>query len=218
MNLGTGIIMDMITIAILLASTVLGARKGFALTMVSFMQWFVCIICGFIFCGRMKDLLMDYTELDESIAAMIKDHIQTTIEESSTYHALPDLFGGFMESQAETAAGSTAEAITSSLLTVIAFLAVVFGIKIIAFAIVRLFSRRYNEGLTGVVDGFLGFLFGIARGLILILVFYALLVPVLSLLWPGLSEAITGAIDDAYLAKLLYDENVLLILVRDLFV
>ena len=41
MNLGSGIVLDIIVVAILLFSTICGMRKGLVMTVVSFMQWFV---------------------------------------------------------------------------------------------------------------------------------------------------------------------------------
>lgn len=217
MESGTGLIMDIVVIAILLASTILGARRGLALTVASFMQWFICVAAGFIFCGEMKDILTDYTELDDFFLSSIKAHVQTSIEESSVYRALPDLFSSFSVDGTQTLSYDTAASITSALMTVLAFLTVVLCIKAVCFLIVHLLSRRYNDGAAGFIDGFLGFLFGLARGLILSLLFFALLVPLLSLLWPDLTDAISAAIDDSRIAKLFYDNNVLLILLRDLF-
>ncbi len=217
MESGTGTIMDIILLGIILLSTILGARKGFAMTVVSFMQWFVCVICGFIFCDKVKNLLMDYTETDDYINAAVMDRIQTTIEESSTYRALPDLFSGWINHGTEDFSYGTAAAITDTLMAVIAFLVIVFGIKAAGFIIVHFLSRRYNDGVTGFVDGFLGFLFGIARGLILALLFFAVLVPVLGILLPDLSDAIIKSVDNSRLACIFYDGNVLLVLLRDFF-
>ena len=66
METGTGFIMDIIVLAIILFSTIFGARKGFAAAVSSFMQWFLCIALGFFFNDTVKEILRDYTELDES--------------------------------------------------------------------------------------------------------------------------------------------------------
>ena len=44
MSTGSGLIIDIIALGIIVLSTALGARRGFALTVVSFMQWFVFVI------------------------------------------------------------------------------------------------------------------------------------------------------------------------------
>ncbi len=217
MNLGPGIILDIIVCAILLFSTIMGAKKGVAQTVVSFMQWFVCIIAGFIFCDKVKGLLIDYTTMDDSINQYILAHIDNSAVDSSSYQAMPDLFSDWVSDAADTFIYGTSAAITSTLMTVIAFLCIVFGIKLVAFGLVRLFSRKYHDGVVGFFDGFMGFLFGGVRGLIYVFLFFALLVPILGLLWPGLSETIIKSMDDSYVAGFLYNNNVFLILVRDFF-
>lgn len=217
MNLGTGIIMDIITAFILLLSTIYGARKGFAVTILSFVQWFGCIILGFIFGSQAKALIMEKTQIDDMINRQILEHIETTIEESSPYQAMPELFGRVINSAEDDFAYGTANSITSVVMTILGFLAVVFAVKILCFLIVHLLSKRYHDGAVGFFDGFAGFVFGIGRGILLILLFYTLLVPVLSVILPGLAEPLRGLIDDSYTAKILYDNNVLLVLVRDFF-
>lgn len=217
MNLGPGIIIDIIVCAILLFSTIMGARKGAARTVVSFMQWFICIIVGFLFNDKVKGLLIDYTTMDDAINRYVVEHIQTSVEDSSPYQAMPDLFSDWVNETSDTFVYGTSAAITSTLMTIIAFLCIVFGIKLIGFGLVRLFSRKYSQGLVGFFDGFMGFLFGAVRGLIYVFLFFALLVPVLGLIWPGLSETIVKSMDDSYIAGFLYNNNVLLILVRDFF-
>lgn len=217
METGTGFIMDIIVLAIILFSTIFGARKGFAAAVSSFMQWFLCIVAGFFFNDTVKELLRDYTELDESIHRVISEQLSARIEESPTYRTLPDLFGGFLKDSPESFGNAAAEPICSALMSVIAFLAVVFGIKVLCALIMFLFSRKHNDGVTGFIDGFLGFLFGMARGLLLALLGFAVLVPVLGLLLPESAQPLIYAIEHSDIASVFYNENVLLILVRDLF-
>ncbi|MEE0514541.1 MAG: CvpA family protein [Emergencia sp.] len=217
METGTGFIMDIIVLAIILFSTIFGARKGFAAAVSSFMQWFLCIALGFFFNDTVKEILRDYTELDESIHRVISEQLSARIEESPTYRTLPDLFGDFLKDSPESFGNAAAEPICSALMSVIAFLAVVFGIKVLCALIMFLFSRKHNDGVTGFIDGFLGFLFGMARGLLLALLGFAVLVPVLGLLLPESAQPLIYAIEHSDIASVFYNENVLLILVRDLF-
>lgn len=217
METGTGFIMDIIVLAIILFSTIFGARKGFAAAVSSFMQWFLCIALGFFFNDTVKEILRDYTELDESIHRVISEQLSARIEESPTYRTLPDLFGDFLKDSPESFGNAASEPICSALMSVIAFLAVVFGIKVLCALIMFLFSRKHNDGVTGFIDGFLGFLFGMARGLLLALLGFAVLVPVLGLLLPESAQPLIYAIEHSDIASVFYNENVLLILVRDLF-
>lgn len=217
METTTGFIMDIIVFAIILFSTIFGARKGFASAVSSFMQWFLCIVLGLFFNDTTKGFLQDYTEIDEAIHRIISDQIKARIEESPTYQTLPDLFGGFLKDGPESFGNAAAEPICNALMSVIAFLTVVFSIKILCALIMLLFSRKHNDGITGFIDGFLGFLFGMARGLLLALLGFAVLVPVLGLLFPKSAQPVIHAIELSDIASVFYNENVLLILVRDLF-
>lgn len=217
METETGFIMDIIVLAIILLSTIFGARKGLAATVFSFTQWFLCIVAGFFFNDPVKALLQDYTELDESIHRIISEQLSARIEESPTYQTLPDLFGGFLKDSPEGFSNAAAEPVCSALMSVIAFLTVVFGIKALCALSMLLFSRKHNNGVTGFIDGFLGFLFGMARGLLLALLGFAVLVPVLGLLFPESAQPLIQAIGQSNIASVFYNENVLLILVRDLF-
>ena len=77
-------------------STIMGAKKGVARTVVSFMQWFVCIIAGFILCDTVKGLLIDYTTTDDAINRYVLEKYAKLIEDSSPYQAMPDLFSDWV--------------------------------------------------------------------------------------------------------------------------
>ena len=63
----------------------------------------------------------------------------------------------------------------------------------------------------------LGFIFGGIKGFIIVLVILAALVPVFGLIWPTLSKAAVAAIAKSQLGNYLYENNFLLIVIRDFF-
>ena len=215
MNLGPGIIMDIIVVVIVLLSTIWGARRGFVLTVISFMQWFVCLICGFVFCTWMKGFLIDNTTIDDSINKYLLEQMGGSISDNGTYQVLPDLFSKSVSEATDQFVYGASASLTSVLLTVISFLIIVFGIKIVGFSMARIFSRKYHDGAVGFVDGFLGFVFGLIRGALLVFLFFALLVPVLGLVMPESAETIVKAMETSNIAGYLYNYNFLLIIVRD---
>ncbi len=217
MKLEPGIILDILAAVILLFSIVQGARKGFAKTCVSFMQWFICIVAGFFLCTPIKEYLMDHTTLDEAIHNYIIDQIHTTIEESAPYQTVPDLFSSWLQRGEDSFLYGTSASLTDIVLTVLAFLLIILGVKIIGGILVLLFSKEHHKGLIGCMDGLLGFGFGAVRGILLLLILFALFVPVLTLLPGTLAITIKTALDQSMVASVLYDDNLLLILLRDLF-
>lgn len=215
MNLGPGIIMDIIVVGIVLMSTIWGARKGFVLTVISFIQWFVCLLAGFVFCTWMKGFLIDNTTIDDSINQYLLKQMEGSISDNAGYQALPDLFSKSVSETTDQFVYGASASITSVLLTIISFLLIVFGIKIISFIMARVFSRKYHDGAVGFVDGFLGFVFGLIRGALFVFLFFAVLVPVLSLIIPESAETIIKAMETSNTAGYLYNDNFLLIIVRD---
>ena len=100
---------------------------------------------------------------------------------------------------------------------VLAFLLIILAVKIVGGILVLLLSKDYHDGVIGCLDSVLGFLFGAVRGVLLLFILFALLVPVLTLLPGTLSVALKTAMDQSMIATVLYDDNLLLILLRDLF-
>ncbi|MEE0742294.1 MAG: CvpA family protein [Emergencia sp.] len=207
---------DIVVIVIILASTILGAKKGFSLTVISFMQWFVCLILGVLFCSPVKGFYIDYTTLDESILSAMEEQFEGAAANSSAYQAMPDLFSGWLGDVTGAMSHELAASVTSILLTIISFLTIVIGIKVVCFLLSHLLSKKHNDGIVGFFDGFMGFIFGAVRGLLLVFLFFTILVPLLSLVLPDFSAAILTSMDQSRLAHYLYEENILLILVRDL--
>ena len=217
MKLEPGMILDILAAVILLFSIVLGAQKGFAKTCVSFMQWFVCIVAGYFLCTPIKTWLIENTALDDAIHNYILDQIHTTIEESTPYQSIPDLFRTWLQGDGSGFLYGSSASLTDIILTVLAFLMVILAVKIVGGIVVLLFSKDHHKGVIGFIDGALGFLFGAVRGFLLLLLLFALLVPVFTLLPGTLSATAKTALDQSTVASFLYEDNLLLILLRDLF-
>lgn len=217
MRLEPGMILDILAAVILLLSILWGARKGFAKTCLSFTQWFICILAGFFLCTTVKERLIEHTTLDEAIHNYILDQVQTTIEASAPYQSMPDLFSQWIQDADNDFIYGSCASITDIILTVLAFLLIILLVKIAGGLMILLVSKDYHDGVIGFLDGVLGFLFGAVRGILLLFILFALLVPVLTLLPGTLSVALKTAMDQSMIASVLYDDNLLLILLRDLF-
>lgn len=215
MNLGPGIIMDIIVVIIIVLSTIWGAQDGFMFTLTSFIEWFVSIIAGFFCCSWMKSFLIDYTTLDDTINKYLVSRIDETVVGDSAYLSIPDLFGKSVGQQTDSFLYGASASVTSILLTIIAFLIVVFGIRILAAIIERVFSKKYQDGTVGYVDGFIGGAFGLIRGCLVVFLLLAMMVPILGLLLPEATETVMTAMKTSIAADYLYHDNFLLILVRD---
>ncbi len=232
---------DITILVILLISCLLGARKGFAATITSLFGWFVSTVCGLVFFDTVKKFIETNTPIDEFFNGIILERLVlaatgigtgTKPEGSLSYDTIPDLFGNFFTSinpqladgfnaAAENAVSKmlegTAQSITSILMSVISFLILVLGIKLISRLILMLFSKQNNKGLTGFVDGLAGFAFGAVRGLFLIFIFLGLLVPILTLINPDFSQLAMDDFSKSKAGDFLYQHNLMLMVLKGLF-
>lgn len=232
---------DITILVILLISCLLGARKGFAATITSLFGWFVSTVCGLVFFDTVKKFIEANTPIDEFFNGIILERLVlaatgigtgTKPEGSLSYDTIPDLFGNFFTSinpqladgfnaAAENAVSKmlegTAQSITSILMSVISFLILVLGIKLVSRLILMLFSKQNNKGLTGFVDGLAGFAFGAVRGLFLIFIFLGLLVPILTLINPDFSQLAMDDFSKSKAGDFLYQHNLMLMVLKGLF-
>lgn len=217
MNLGSGLILDIIAGAILIVSAVRGARKGFARTMVNFISWFLCVALGFVFLSKITDYICNQTSLDDFINNAIISSIGESITESNAYQAIPNLFSSLVDDSMGDIIYATSASLTGIIIAIISFLAVVIVIKLICFIIIHLFSKKHHKGAIGFFDGLCGFIFGLTTGVIVLFIFFAMLVPVLGLAFPDFSAKVLDGINASYVAKYLYNDNALLMIIKDFF-
>lgn len=211
------LVIDIIVCLMVIISAVFGARKGFALTLISFIQWFVCIILAVLLNSYVKELVYKYTSIDETISGYFVKSMSGSVQGSSLYQAIPDLFSGWVRYSSDQAILTIADEITSVVMTVLSFLAIIFLIKLICLLFSRLLSKKYHKGFLGFLDGCGGFLLGTVRGAVYVLIGMTVLIPVLSFIWPDVANFVIKSMDSSEISGLLYDNNVLLIAVRDIF-
>ena len=210
-------VMDGITCAIVLITAILYARKGFAMTIISILEWFVCIAAGLIFCGNVKSFIMDNTSIDEGLTNLFANKLTDSISDTAAVKAMPRIFTSWMQDASQYIATTTATGLTSIVLSIASFIIIVLVIKLVCWLIVRLVSRKHNHGVVGFVDGCFGFIAGIGLGVLYVLIAFAILVPIMGLLPDSISGFITSSFDASYFSGKMYDHNPLLELIKNLF-
>lgn len=209
-------VMDIAILIVLILTIFLTMRKGFALSIVSFFKGFVSLIIAWIFCDDAADWLMNQTEVGIKTMERITEGLSAKWETSDIYLALPDLFkeGGSQLSESLILDGSAK--LAQILLTIICFVLIVVVLRLVLAIIGSAFSHRNNKGFTGKIDWLLGLILGMILGVIYVFLFLALLVPVAGLIAPEHCQTIMGWLDSSMIAGDLYNNNLLLILFRDL--
>ena len=204
---------DIIICAVVFISAVCYAHIGFARTVISTVQWIVCLVCGILFSDDVKNFIYDIG-IGRGLENLIASGLADKAEDSGVVSSTPSLFRDWVGSAADFAAKETAEGLTSVILIVVSFLLIIFSIKIALFVIVHLLSKEYHDGPVAFIDSVSGLILGTALGVVYVFIGLAVLVLVMQLLPESTEEALRAYLDSSYFSGILYDNNPLLMLIK----
>ncbi|MBR2511543.1 MAG: CvpA family protein [Firmicutes bacterium] len=205
-------IIDLVLITIMVICLVLGFRKGFLYTIVHSLGWLISLAGAFFLTDPVSGFLKEHTEIYNRIYRLMLGNFSGPADSASTYYdSLPDVIG---EKAAETTndiTESLAATFADAIFAILVFVLIFLVIKIILWLILRGFSKRHRDGLSGCFDGILGLAAGAIKGAILVLLFLALLMPFINFVSPDSADAVMQSLQQSYIAGFLYDHNVILL-------
>ena len=193
---------------ILLCSVLLGIRSGFLAAVFHTCGWLIAVICAFVFNSKIRGLLSEHTHIYESI----KENISQKFSEKVTQPIadalpVPAGFSGLLGNAAEKAADPAVTAVSNAVYCAVCFVLTVIAVMLVLYIFLRLFSKRYTDGLLGFTDGVLGGLIGVIRGIVLVLLASVLLFPAVSLMSPETSESLASCLENSHFALYIYENN-----------
>lgn len=215
------IIIDLIVIAILLLSIFLGYKKGLIGVAFKILSFIIAIIITLILYRPISNYIINNTEFAKTIENSITEKLSTTnieegkIDETST--DLPNVVVNYINNEIVSTVNETGEELIQivakelsqtiiNLIVVIAIFIITRLLLLFAKAILSVVAelpiiKQFNE--VG------GIIYGILRGILLIYVLLA----IISLILPMLDKtAILGAINNSIITKILYNNNLILML------
>ena len=208
-------VMDIAVFAIFVISIFLSMRRGLALMVSGLMKGIVAATVAWIFCDNLADALLRVTPIHDFVVGRISEQLSVRWENSAIYGDLPTLFTQAGNNFSETIITEGATKLAWLFLTIIGFLLIFVGIRFVGYLIQKNFSHKEREGFIGFSDKMLGLVLGIIVGIFNVLLVLALLLPICGFVAPGLSEQLPTWFEGSYFAKDIYDNNLLLILIRD---
>ena len=207
--------MDIAIAVIVGLSAVFGFISGFVKTFLHTVGWILSIVLGFIWYPQLKDFLIDntnyYLSMRDAVSVRLDDAAGSAITE--VFGNIPDVLERAFIAASETLTDSLAETVTNLFFSIISLVIIVAGIKLVFWILIQLFSKTKNEGFTGFVDGVLGLGFGLLKGVLLVLILMALMVPLSNF---ADTTFFTDAIAESQVAKILYNANPILLFVKGL--
>ena len=126
--------------------------------------------------------------------------------------------GGIFSDAADKAADAAAERLTEIAMGVIAFALIILAVSIVMFLLRMIIkSIRDKSIVIGFADRVLGMVLGLVRGIMLAWIAVALLIPVTTLVSPEHVPAMMEALQLTTAAKVLYDVNPFLYVIKYAF-
>ena len=208
-------IMDILVLILFALTIFFAMRRGFVMTVVSFLRGIATIVIAWFFCDDLAALLLDKTGFGTALASKIQGVLTETLTSSQAYEMLPALLRSGTDTAAAAAIADGTDRLTHLVLTILCFFLILIVLRLVLMLLIHAFSHEYRGGFVGGMDWLLGILMGVLLGALSVLLFLALLFPLVGIFLPSYCDTVAGWMDDSYFAEDLYNNNLLLILFRD---
>lgn len=212
------LIIDVIITAIMLVCLISGFRRGFARTLIGTLGWLVALVAAFFAADPVRNIVKEQTEIYDSIYAKTFEHFNGPADEALTYfNTLPDIINKGVSDLASSAADTVANAFADLILLIFCFSAVFILLKLLLFLILRSLAKRKRAGFIGFFDGVAGLAAGTVKGAVIVFALLALLMPAVNFVTPENAADVTAALNDSYIARMLYNNNFIMLFGKGLF-
>ena len=208
-------IFDILVIFVLAVSMVLGFRSGFLYACIHTVGWLLAVLMGFIWSPKLCVLLNEKTRLPASLENAFYSRFSESFSTADeTLRQLPEILSSLIRKTEISFVSQAAQTMPNLCLSILAFLLTALAVKLLLWVLTETLSRKRNDGFTGLADGILGLAAGFLRGILLVFFGFALLVPLCSFLAPETASSVMEALSSSMFAKDLYDNNLLMLIVR----
>lgn len=211
-----GVILDLIILAIFIASVAMGYRKGLVKVAVQMCAVIIALVVSLTFYKPVSNMIIEKTEIDENIQNAIIENGTSQKEESEEKQK--DSFMIYIEKYVEdsvtdaknNAVESVAEVVSEKLINIVVIV-LLFIVTRLALILLTLISdvitslpiiKQFNKAG--------GLIYGILRGVIYVYLALAALFLIVSL---SANQVIVDLINTSLITKVLYANNILLNLI-----
>ncbi len=201
-----GIILDLVILAIIILSIIMGYKKGLISVVFNLCAFILALIITWILYTPVTNLVINKTQIDDNIKnAIIENGVieQASEEENAIDKYIQKYVSETANKAIESTAGVIAEKVVAIGVAIVLFIVVRLALillKFIANGIASLpIIKQFNK-LGGTV-------YGILRGF---LVVYALLAIMFFIVSVRNNETITNAVESSIITKTLYTNNIIL--------
>jgi uncharacterized membrane protein required for colicin V production len=205
--------LDVLVALIFLFSTAQGLRKGFVQTFMHAVGWLLSLVISYACFSQVAAFLKSKTGFYDYLHLKVVARISASASSStdSILSGLPHILSSSLKSVQTTITETLANTFTDFFFNLMTFLLVAILVRMILYIITSGLGKKHG-GVIGFVDRVLGLLAGAVKGIILIFILLALMVPASSL---SAGDALSNALKDSTIASMLYDNNLIFLVIHD---
>lgn len=207
-----GILLDIIIIAILLISVVLGYKKGLINVAFNLCAFIIALIITLVLYRPITNFVIDNTEFDDKIESVIIEKGITNGEENTIEDGT---LNKYIEEYVMKSVDNTKNEIVKSTATIIAEKIIGTVVMIALFIVIRIlliFAKAIINGIANlpIIKQFNelgGLLYGILRGIVIV---YGILTIMFIVISMNNNGVFANAIDTSIVSRILYENNIIL--------
>ena len=154
-----------------------------------------------------RDFLIANTKMYTNIHSHLETTMSSPLLGSSLFEALPEQMKNSFTEYTSDAAKRIADIATDTFLLVASFFIILITLLVITKLLIMVLENKDKDNVIGFINGFLGFLFGAVRGVIIVCALMLALFPLLSMVDPEAATPVVSGIRQSMLMSLLYDHN-----------
>ena len=208
-------ILDIIVAVIVIGAMAIGFRNGFVHTFFHMAGWALAFVAAFFCVPGITVFLTENTGVYASMRESLLEQLSDAAMSRHLVNALPDLLRGAAQAAIEQAAEIAATLLADMLIAIVSFLLAVVVIKLTLWIVARALSKKRVKGTRGFFDGLLGLVLGFVKGMLLVFVLLAVMVPIAGLIDSAYTDFLLDSLRASYFAGTLYDNNLIVLIVRD---
>lgn len=208
-----GIILDLIVVAIIVLNVYFCYKKGLVNLAVGLIAVLAAIVLAVIFYKPVTNLVVENTELDETIQNTI---VETFAPEGSEGEQvkyvgilsyLETELGNVVNDTKNEIVYETANAMSIKIINLIVFILIFTVVRVALFALTFVADAITSLPILKQLDDVGGIIYGLVKALLIV---YAVLAVVSVIVSFTASTAITELISNSYVTKFLYENNIIL--------
>lgn len=167
-------ILDIILAVAFVFCIILGAKKGFAKTVMGFCSYIISLVLGTIFFDSFKEFIYDYEPIAGVITAF-KQSIENSVQSYISVEELPVFIESSVRNMGNDIASGISFLIVESVIAVLFVVALIIAVKICAFLFCQVVKlpvlKQFNLLLGGAVGALNGIIVCYVLGSVLIFAF-----------------------------------------------